>query len=197
MTIIFNKEQNYLDLVNQAAAKYSVDPALLLAHLKQESNFNPNAYRDEPLLRDGSTGIAQILLSTAKSLDPNATQQALYDPAYSIDLEAKLVSKNLARYGGDIKSEIAAYNAGSAMKNAQGQYVNTKGVTNVQNYVDKVYQNYLDYSQWLDNGAQLVDVSIDPWLVGGFAAVLIITIIGSGVFYAKKRNRDRITDGRE
>ena len=191
MPIIFNKEKAYLPLVTQAAAKYSIPTALLLGHIKQESNFKPDARLDEPALKDASWGMVQLLLGTAKGLDPDATVEKLLDPVYNIDLAAKLISKNLVRYNGNIQDAIAAYNAGSARKDAQGIYVNSKGVQNVQKYVDKVYQNYVDYQKWLDNGENLIDVSIDPWLVGGFTFLLVLTVIGGGVYASKRRKYHR------
>lgn len=191
MPIIFNKELQYLPIVEKAAAKYSIPVALLLAHIKQESGFDPNARLDEPALKDASWGITQILLSTAKGLDPNATVEKLLDPVYNIDLAAKLISQNMARYPSDLKSAIAAYNAGTARKNDQGVYVNSKGVPNVQKYVDKVYQYYIDYSKWISQGENLIDVSIDPWLVAGFSFLLVLTLIGGGIYVTKKRKYHR------
>lgn len=193
MTIIFKKEQDYLPIVQQAADDNEIPVALLLAHAKQESNFDSNARRDERdsngNIWDSSFGLVQLLLRTAQSLDPEATPEKLFDPAYNLNLAAQLISNNLDRYNGNVKDAIAAYNSGSNKKNAQGQYVNSKGVPNVQNYVDKVYQNYVDYSKWLENGANLIDVSINPWLVAGFATVLLLTLVGGGVYVSRRKGR--------
>jgi soluble lytic murein transglycosylase-like protein len=195
MPIIFNKEKEFLPLVTQAAAKYSIPVALLLGHIKQESGFKPNARLDEKTSEgkvwDTSWGMMQLLVGTAKTLDANTTVEKLLDPVYNIDLGAKYISQNLVRYKGNIQDAIAAYNAGSARKDAQGRYINSKGVPNVQKYVDKVYQNYIDYTKWLDNGENLIDVSIDPWLVGGFTFLLVLTLIGGGIYASKRRKHHR------
>ncbi len=157
MSLIYNAEQTLLPTLDPIAQLYSVPDALVLAHIKQESNFDANAYRAEPAINDASYGLMQVLLSTAKTIDKNATADALYDPAYNMSIGIQYIAKNLNRYNGNVQDAIAAYNAGSAMKNADGDYVNSQGVTNVQDYVDKVYSNYQNYTDWIANGAQMID----------------------------------------
>lgn len=180
--MIFTQEQTILPIVNDAAQKYGVPSALILSHIKTESAFNPNAYRFESALNTASYGLLQILLTTAQSLDPAATPELLYDPSYNISLGTALMAKNLARYGGDISAEAASYNAGSAMIGANGEFVNSKGLNNVQKYVDKILNGYDYYSKWLGNGAQTIDLTvwdvstINPYLMGTFAILALVTI---------------------
>jgi hypothetical protein len=53
-----------------------------------------------------------------------------------------------------MKDAIAAYNAGSAFKTAEGRYVSGSGKIDVQGYVDKVYSNTLTYQNWLKGGGE-------------------------------------------
>ena len=186
MSILFHKEQSYLPLFQRVSSETGVPVALLLAHARQESNFDPSAYRSEPAINDASYGIVQVLLKTAQGIDPNATAAALFDPYYNLSIGARYIAQNLAKYPNSIQDSIAAYNSGVPRKNDAGQYVNSRGVPNVQNYVDKVYTNYVDYSKWLDNGAQTIDLSINPWLVAGFSFLFVLTVVG-GVTYARRR----------
>lgn len=188
MTILFNKEKKYLPMFQRVSDSTGVPVSLLLAHARQESAFDPNAYRAEPAINDASYGLVQVLLKTAQGIDKTATVQKLYDPEYNLLIGAKYIAQNMARYPGDIKSAIASYNAGVARKNEQGQFVNSRGVPNVQKYVDKVYGYYVDYTKWLGHGASLVDVSINPWLIAGFSFVLVLTIIGGGVYVSKRKS---------
>jgi soluble lytic murein transglycosylase-like protein len=160
--MIFTKEQEYLPLVQQMSSTYGVDPALILAHIKQESGFDPQAYREELAIHDASYGLMQVLLSTAKTIDSGATVEKLYDPAYNMSIGTRYIAKNLARYPDDIESAIAAYNAGSAYKDANGNFVSKSGNTAVQGYVDKVWKNYNMYWDWLNSGAETIDVASDP-----------------------------------
>ena len=194
MSVYFGKEQLYLPVVKKAAGKYNVPVSLVLAHIKQESGFNPKARLDEKT-KDGKTwdssfGMLQLLLGTAKTLDPNATAEKLLNVEYNVDLGTRLIAKNLDRYNNSLPDSIAAYNAGSVRRDAQGRYVNSRGVPNVQNYVNKVSKNYNEYTKWLNNGAKLIDpISINPMLIAGFATVLIITIISGGVYAGRKNYR--------
>jgi len=179
---LFTKEKQYLPLVEAAAAKYNVPVPLILGHIKQESSFNPKAYRAEPQINDGSTGLMQVLLNTAKSMDPGATVEKLYDPAYNIDIGTKYISKNIQRYPGDIKSAIAAYNAGSAFKNAQGRYTSGSGKIDVQGYVDKVYDNTLVYQDWLATGEKAIGFSY-------WDLVIPLAIAGIVFYFVWNKNR--------
>lgn len=182
MPILFNKEITYLPIVNSVSASTGVPTALILAHIKQESSFNPRAYKAEPAINDASYGLTQLLLSTAFKMDPNATPEKLYDPNYNISLGATYMAKNIARYPGDLQSAIAAYNAGSAYRDANGKFVSKSG-NDVQYYVDKVMSNYSMYSNWLGNGAQLFDPSmIDQRMVLAFFA-----LSGMVIFIAARR----------
>src|SRR5882724_321950 len=63
--------------IDQAAARHNVDPSLVRAVVKVESNFNPHA-----VSRKGAVGLMQLMPSTARQLkviDP-------YDPKQIIEL---------------------------------------------------------------------------------------------------------------
>src|SRR4051794_13318566 len=93
----------YDALINDAATRNGVDPALLKALIRQESNFNPNARSGA-----GAVGLSQLMPSTAAGLgggDPT-------DPAQAIEGGAKYLPQQLDRFGGDPAKALAAYNAG-------------------------------------------------------------------------------------
>lgn len=187
--MIFTKELTYLPIVQAAAFKYNVPASLILGHIKQESGFDRNAYRNEPAISDASWGLMQILTKTAKGLDSSATATKLLDPEFNIDLGTRLIAQNLIRYGGDVKSEAAAYNAGTAYKDANGEYISKSGNTAVQGYVDKVYSNYEYYTKWLASGAKEIDLAmINPVLVFGFIALSGIVF---GTYYYTQMNGGR------
>jgi len=123
-------------IINEMGQKYSVEPALIKAHIKQESNWDVNASRFEAHKTDASWGLMQLLLGTARGVlgDSNLTTTQLINPRVNIEAGTKFISQNLNRFG-NMRDAIAAYNAGSPRLNAQGKYVN-------QDYVDKVTKNY-------------------------------------------------------
>ena len=112
--------------IEAAAAKHGVDPALLKALIRQESNFNPNAVSPA-----GATGLTQLMPATAAGLgvtDPTNPQQA-------IDGGAKYLRQQLDRFGGDEKMALAAYNAGPG---AVARFGGVPPYAETQTYVQKV-----------------------------------------------------------
>ena len=116
----------YSDLINAAAQKYGIDPALLKGLIRQESNFNPNARSGA-----GAAGLCQLMPGTAASL--GCTNPL--DPAQAIDAGAKYLSQQLKAFGGDPRKALAAYNAGPG---AVQRYGGVPPYAETQNYVQSV-----------------------------------------------------------
>jgi len=125
-------------LIRRIAEDEGVDPVLIAAHMAAESGGDPAAVRSEPALRDRSIGLMQVLCQTARRFVTASRCDDLFDPELNVRTGARIIRDNLQRYGGNIPNAIAAYNAGSAFKDTQGRFVNTKGVPSVQGYVDRV-----------------------------------------------------------
>lgn len=118
------------ELINQAASRHNVDPALVKALVKVESNFNPNA-----VSRKGAMGLMQLMPQTARRLNLSNP----FDPAQNVDAGVRHLKDLLDSYGGDVPLTLAAYNAGSgAVARSQGipRYAETR------NYVKRITQIY-------------------------------------------------------
>jgi soluble lytic murein transglycosylase-like protein len=133
-----SRDHDYDALIRAAAASFSIDPALLKAHVNRESAFDPNAYRSEPTVGDASYGLAQVRYKVAKSLGYPGTPDGLYDPGTNLYLAAKLIRQNLDYCGGDLATAVSAYNAGfgnppqrTGRRLADGSFVNQGYVTDV------------------------------------------------------------------
>jgi soluble lytic murein transglycosylase-like protein len=121
-----------------AAARHNVDPNLVRAVVKVESNFNSNA-----VSRKGAMGLMQLMPSTARSLKVKNP----FDPDQNVDAGVRHLKQLLENYGGDVNLTLAAYNAGS------GAVARSAGVPHfaeTQNYVRRIthlYYGGFDLSQ--------------------------------------------------
>lgn len=102
----------------EAAARAAgiTDPAQIrtfVALVHQESSMCRN--KVGPETRYGRAyGCGQMLLSTARGLDPSATAERLInDNAYNLSLAARYFNSRLSLYGGDVTRALAAYNGGT------------------------------------------------------------------------------------
>jgi soluble lytic murein transglycosylase-like protein len=113
-----------------AAARHNVDPNLVRAVVKVESNFNSNA-----VSRKGAMGLMQLMPSTARSLNVKNP----FDPEQNVDAGVRHLKQLLENYGGDVNLTLAAYNAGS------GAVARSAGVPHfaeTQNYVRRITNLY-------------------------------------------------------
>jgi len=87
---------------------------LLKGLIARESAWNPGAFRWEAALNDGSYGLMQVLLSTAKDALGNRslTPSDLFIPDTNIAAGAAYLRYQLGRYG-DARRAVSAYNCGS------------------------------------------------------------------------------------
>jgi soluble lytic murein transglycosylase-like protein len=116
--------------IAMAAARHNVDPNLVRAVVKVESNFNSNA-----VSRKGAMGLMQLMPSTAKQLKV----QNPFDPDQNVDAGVRHLKQLLENYGGDVSLTLAAYNAGS------GAVARSAGVPHfaeTQNYVRRITNLY-------------------------------------------------------
>ena len=124
-------------LINQVSQQYGVDPVLVRAVIRQESNFDPRAVSHR-----GATGLMQLMAPTAG--DYGLTPEDRFDPKKNVDAGVRHLKRLLGRYQGDEKMALAAYNAG------EGNVAKYKGIPpfkETQDYVTSVLahrQAYMD-----------------------------------------------------
>jgi len=126
--------------IEQAAARHNVDPNLVRAVVKVESNFNPNA-----VSRKGAMGLMQLMPSTARQLKVKNP----FDPEQNVDAGVRHLKQLLDSYGGNVNLTLAAYNAGA------GAVARSAGVPHyaeTQNYVRRITNLYYGGSDF-DSGS--------------------------------------------
>jgi len=109
---VFSPEDSYpVVTINPIGDAKNVDPALVLAVIRQESEFHTKATSPA-----GAMGLMQIMYPTAqnisKILDIQINQQSLYTPQVNIEIGCYYLYKLLKRYNNNYVLTIAAYNAG-------------------------------------------------------------------------------------
>lgn len=120
----FGPETPYAELFETAGRQHNVDPALLAAVAKAESNFNPQAV--SPV---GAQGLMQFMPATANEMgvDP-------WNPASAIDGAARYLRNSLDRFG-SVDLAVASYNAGPG---AVARHGGIPPYPETQNYVRTV-----------------------------------------------------------
>ncbi len=94
---------SFNSIANEKALKYNLDPQLVKAVIKAESNWNPNAVSPK-----GARGLMQLMPSTAYELGVYNS----FDPEENIDGGARYLRYLLGKFNGDLNLALAAYNAG-------------------------------------------------------------------------------------
>ena len=113
--LVRNRITHDLDLqalrhrINGAASRHGVEPAMLLAVIRVESTFRPEA-----ISHKGALGLMQILPGTGEALAKEMGlawqgEHQLLEPDLNIEMGAYYLGKLLNRFGGDPEAALEAY----------------------------------------------------------------------------------------
>lgn len=117
-------------LVNQIAPKYGLQPALVLAVIEAESNFNDQARSPKD-----AQGLMQLIPATAERFGV----QNPYDPVQNLQGGMAYLRWLLAYFQGDVRLTLAGYNAGEGAVIRHGgipPYAETRA------YVERITRSY-------------------------------------------------------
>jgi len=116
----------YDELIKKTSGRYNVEPALVKAIIKAESNFNHRAVSPK-----GAKGLMQLMPATASSLQVRDS----FHPENNIEGGVKYVRYLLNFFNGNLPLALAAYNAG---ENAVLRYGGIPPYRETQTYVRRV-----------------------------------------------------------
>ncbi len=124
-------------IIQEAARRHDVDPNLVRALIKVESNFDAHA-----VSRKGAIGLMQLMPSTARTLNVSNP----FDPQQNVDGGVRHLKRLLQDFNGDVKLSLAAYNAGAGAvtrSNGVPPYAETRA------YVKRITALYGDHGKLL------------------------------------------------
>jgi soluble lytic murein transglycosylase-like protein len=113
-----------------AATTHQIDPLLIKAVIKAESNYNPNAVSPK-----GAQGLMQLMPGTAQDLHVGNP----FDPQQNINGGVKYLRSLLDAFGGNLELSLAAYNAGPSRVEAAG---GIPSIPETVQYIDRVMRHY-------------------------------------------------------
>jgi soluble lytic murein transglycosylase len=143
----------FWDVVKEVSKKEGIDPYIVLALIREESRFDPDA-----LSRAGAIGVMQLMPFTAHRVKNDAdirldNDSEIFDPRKNISIGVSYFS-SLFREFGSLPLAVAAYNAG---ENAVRRWLKVRGekdmdefiedipYTETRNYVKRVMRSYWQY----------------------------------------------------
>jgi len=97
------RQQQYAPLIYAAAEKHGLDPKLIEAVVRTESDFNAQAVSSV-----GAQGLMQLMPETAADLGVSDA----FNPEQNIEAGSRYLKQLMQRYDGDTKLALAAYNWG-------------------------------------------------------------------------------------
>ena len=120
-----------VSLVDTISANHGIDPALVRAVIKTESNFNRWAVSNK-----GARGLMQLIPETGARYGV----RDFFDPQQNVEGGVQYLKFLLEKFNGNLDLSLAAYNAGENLVERLGRI---PPIAETTNYVRKVRANYV------------------------------------------------------
>jgi len=125
----------YDHLIHQYSRKHGVDPSLVKAVIRAESDFDPYTVSSK-----GAEGLMQLMPKTADKLNVFNP----FNPRENIEAGVRYLKYLLERFDHNLQLSLAAYNAGETTVEQHG---GIPPYDETENYVVKVMQYYDEYKR--------------------------------------------------
>ncbi len=116
--------------IQRSANRHQVDPDLVRAIVRVESNYNPYAVSSR-----GAQGLMQLIPATARRFGVRDA----FDPSANLEGGIRYLKHLMELYDGDLELVLAAYNAG---ENAVSRYNGVPPFRETRNYLRKISRIY-------------------------------------------------------
>lgn len=116
--------------VEQIAPRYGIDPALVLAVIQAESDFNPDAISNQ-----NAQGLMQLIPATAERFGVKDS----WNPIQNIKGGTAYLQWLMRHFEGNVEWVLAAYNAGEG---AVERYQGIPPYQETRHYVDRILSRY-------------------------------------------------------
>ena len=120
-----------LSLVDTISTNHGIDPALVRAVIKTESNFNRWAVSNK-----GARGLMQLIPETGARYGV----RDFFDPQQNVEGGVQYLKFLLEKFNGNLDLSLAAYNAGENLVERLGRI---PPIAETTNYIRKVRANYV------------------------------------------------------
>jgi soluble lytic murein transglycosylase-like protein len=123
-------KRNYSEIIHEKCRQYDVDPSLVKAMIKTESDYNPDAVSPK-----GAMGLMQLMPVTAREM-------GVYNPynaEQNIEGGIKYIKYLLEKFNGNLTLALAAYNSGPTTVEKFGS---VPPITETRQYVKKILTIY-------------------------------------------------------
>ncbi|HBF36926.1 MAG TPA: hypothetical protein DDW50_06355 [Firmicutes bacterium] len=164
--------QPIIRIINRNALANNIDPNLVYAIIKSESNFSPRAVSPQ-----GAKGLMQIMPQVWQQyhnrLDESSNDNDIFSPEANIDVGVKYLRDLLRHYQGRVDLALEAYNAGISnvrpgnepkFKETRGYVQNTLALW--QTMRRQAIDHELQISLYLQKGLKLLfGVTFLCWLI--------------------------------
>lgn len=152
----------YRSLIEQHARRHHLDPLLVAALIRQESEFDPEAVSSA-----GAIGLMQVMPAAGRQLGRKlklgaVTPRALRRPGVNVAIGTYYLSRLLEQHQGKLEAALAAYNAGPTRVplwlgwgefREPAEFTETIPFAQTRDYVQLVLRN-LDIYRWLYGARQ-------------------------------------------